>query len=68
MMPLSPSWYDSALRLALTIAACGVTGFNRGVRGHAVGLRTTILVGLAIATLSEFEKFKRASVKAGLTY
>jgi putative Mg2+ transporter-C (MgtC) family protein len=27
--------------------ASGIIGFNRGARGHAAGLRTTILVGLA---------------------
>jgi putative Mg2+ transporter-C (MgtC) family protein len=46
-MPLNPSWGDIALRLALTILAGAIIGFNRGVRGHAAGLRTTILVGLA---------------------
>src|ERR1700710_1669315 len=46
-MPLEPSWSDIAVRLALTMLAGGVIGFNRGARGHAAGLRTTILVGLA---------------------
>ena len=46
-MPLQPSWSDIALRLALTLLACAVIGFNRGARGHAAGFRTTILVGLA---------------------
>jgi putative Mg2+ transporter-C (MgtC) family protein len=46
-MPLSPTWADIAIRLALTIAAGGLLGFNRGARGHAAGLRTTILVTLA---------------------
>ena len=46
-MPLHPTWYDIALRLILTVIAGGVIGFNRGVQGHAAGLRTTILVGLA---------------------
>jgi putative Mg2+ transporter-C (MgtC) family protein len=46
-MPLTPSWTDIALRLFLTVLACGVIGLDRGVRGHAAGLRTTILVGLA---------------------
>ncbi len=46
-MPLYPSWNDIALRLALTILAGAVIGFNRGARGHAAVLRTTILVGLA---------------------
>lgn len=46
-MPLSPSWADIVLRLFLTVIACGAIGLDRGVRGHAAGLRTTILVGLA---------------------
>ncbi len=46
-MPLSPSWADIALRLLLTVVACGAIGLDRGVRGHAAGLRTTMLVGLA---------------------
>jgi putative Mg2+ transporter-C (MgtC) family protein len=46
-MILHPSWADIALRLLLTMVASAILGFNRGARGHAVGLRTTILVGLA---------------------
>lgn len=46
-MPLYPTCGEIALRLALTILAAAVIGFNRGARGHAAGLRTTILVGLA---------------------
>lgn len=46
-MPLQPTWADIAIRLALTMLAGGVIGFNRGTRGHAAGFRTTILVGLA---------------------
>ncbi len=46
-MPLSPSWQDIGVRLALTMIAGAVIGFNRGARGHAAGFRTTILVGLA---------------------
>jgi putative Mg2+ transporter-C (MgtC) family protein len=46
-MPLHPTWQDIALRLVLTIIAGAIIGFNRGVRGEAAGLRTTILVGLA---------------------
>lgn len=48
-MPLYPSWEDIALRITLTVVAGAVIGFNRGVRGHAAGLRTTILVALAAA-------------------
>lgn len=46
-MPLSPTWTDITIRLALTMLASGVIGLNRGARGHAAGFRTTILVGLA---------------------
>jgi len=46
-MPLEPTWPDIAIRLVLTMLACGVIGLNRGARGHAAGFRTTILVGLA---------------------
>jgi putative Mg2+ transporter-C (MgtC) family protein len=46
-MPLSPSLTDISLRLALTMLAGTVIGFNRGARGHAAGFRTTILVCLA---------------------
>lgn len=46
-MPLSPSWSEIGVRLALTMLAGGVIGFNRGARGHAAGFRTTILVCLA---------------------
>ncbi|HEY7844936.1 MAG TPA: MgtC/SapB family protein [Bradyrhizobium sp.] len=46
-MPLSPTWTDIAIRLALTMLAGAIIGFNRGARGHAAGFRTTILVGLA---------------------
>jgi putative Mg2+ transporter-C (MgtC) family protein len=46
-MPLEPTWTDIAVRLALTMIAGAIIGFNRGARGHAAGFRTTILVGLA---------------------
>jgi putative Mg2+ transporter-C (MgtC) family protein len=46
-MPLSPDWSDISVRLALTLIAGAVIGFNRGARGHAAGLRTTMLVCLA---------------------
>lgn len=48
-MPLHPSWDEIVLRLALTVIAGAVIGLNRGLRGQAAGLRTTILVGLAAA-------------------
>lgn len=46
-MPLNPTWTDIAIRLALTMLAGAIIGFNRGARGHAAGFRTTILVALA---------------------
>jgi putative Mg2+ transporter-C (MgtC) family protein len=46
-MPLHVTWQDIAVRLFLTMIAGAMVGFNRGVRGHAAGLRTTILVSLA---------------------
>lgn len=46
-MPLTPSWTDIAIRLALTMLAGAIIGLNRGARGHAAGFRTTILVTLA---------------------
>ncbi|MGH7056808.1 MAG: MgtC/SapB family protein [Acetobacteraceae bacterium] len=46
-MPLYPTWGEIAVRLALTMLAGAVIGFDRGSRGHAAGFRTTILVGLA---------------------
>ena len=45
-MPLHPSWQDIAVRLLLTLVAGAVIGFNRE-RGHAAGLRTTMLMCLA---------------------
>jgi putative Mg2+ transporter-C (MgtC) family protein len=48
-MPIHPTWADIAIRLLLTLIAGAVIGFNREASGHAAGLRTTILVGLAAA-------------------
>jgi len=48
-MPLHLTWFDIAVRLLLTLAACGLIGIDREARGHPAGLRTTILVGLAAA-------------------
>lgn len=48
-MPLHPDWQDIAVRLVLTMACGMVIGYNREARGHAAGLRTTMLVGLAAA-------------------
>jgi len=39
-MLLSPAWIDLALRLALTMLAGGIIGFDRGARGDAAGFRT----------------------------
>jgi len=46
-MPLTLSWQEVVVRLALAVVAGGVVGFNRQQRGQAAGLRTTILVCLA---------------------
>src|SRR5277367_4296835 len=48
-MPLHPTWQDIGVRLLLTMIASAVIGLDRGAQGHAAGLRTTILVGLAAA-------------------
>ncbi len=48
-MPLLVGWDDIAIRLLLTVVASAAMGLDRGARGHAAGLRTTILVGLAAA-------------------
>ena len=48
-MTLDLIWQDIAFRLLLTLIASGLIGFNRQARGHAAGLRTTILIGLAAA-------------------
>jgi len=48
-MPLELTWQDVAVRLVLTVIASAVIGFDREARGHAAGLRTTMLVGLAAA-------------------
>jgi putative Mg2+ transporter-C (MgtC) family protein len=41
------TWHDIILRLALTVVAAGLIGFDRDERGRAAGLRTNLLVGLA---------------------
>jgi len=41
------TWYDIALRIALTLIGSAMIGINRGEHGHAAGLRTTMLVALA---------------------
>jgi putative Mg2+ transporter-C (MgtC) family protein len=46
-MPTSLSWHAIAVRLLVTALCAGILGFDRDQRGHSVGLRTTMLVGLA---------------------
>ena len=46
-MPLTLTWWDVSLRIALTILAAGAIGFDRDVEGHSAGLRTALLVALA---------------------
>jgi putative Mg2+ transporter-C (MgtC) family protein len=46
-MPLHLGWHEIALRLGLTFCAAFLIGLNRGRRGEAAGLRTTLLVCLA---------------------
>lgn len=47
LMPVTPGWRDIAVRLTATIIAGAFIGLDRERGGHAAGLRTTILVGLA---------------------
>jgi putative Mg2+ transporter-C (MgtC) family protein len=46
-MPLHLGWDEIALRLAATVIAGLVLGFDRSERGKAAGIRTTLLVCLA---------------------
>jgi putative Mg2+ transporter-C (MgtC) family protein len=46
-MPLTVSWGDFALRLALAVVAGVLLGYNRSEHGRSAGLRTTLLVCLA---------------------
>jgi putative Mg2+ transporter-C (MgtC) family protein len=46
-MSLTIGWSEIALRLALTVVAGALLGFNRTERGRAAGLRTVLLVSLA---------------------
>jgi putative Mg2+ transporter-C (MgtC) family protein len=46
-MPEHIGWGEIALRLALTVFAGGLIGFNRGEQLRPAGLRTTLLVCLA---------------------
>ncbi|HWD57782.1 MAG TPA: MgtC/SapB family protein [Stellaceae bacterium] len=53
-MPLTIGWREISARLALTILAGALIGWNRGETGHPAGMRTTILVCLA-ASISMIE-------------
>jgi len=46
-MPLHLTWTELFVRLACALTAGAVIGYNRGERGNAAGLRTTMLVCLA---------------------
>jgi putative Mg2+ transporter-C (MgtC) family protein len=46
-MPLHLTWTELFVRLACALTAGAVIGYNRGERGKAAGLRTTMLVCLA---------------------
>jgi len=46
-MSFLTDWKDIALRLALTIIASGILGWERGEADRAAGTRTTMMVGLA---------------------
>src|SRR5580658_592160 len=48
-MPLTLTWHEIALRLALSVVAGTLIGLDRGEHGRPAGLRTTLLVCLAAA-------------------
>jgi putative Mg2+ transporter-C (MgtC) family protein len=48
-MPLTLTWHEIGLRLALSIVAGALIGLDRGEHGRPAGLRTTLLVSLAAA-------------------
>jgi putative Mg2+ transporter-C (MgtC) family protein len=48
-VPLHPEWADLSFRILLAVLAGLTIGFNRELRGHAAGLRTTLLVCVAAA-------------------
>jgi putative Mg2+ transporter-C (MgtC) family protein len=48
-MPLTLTWHEIGLRLALSIVAGALIGLDRGEHGRPAGLRTTLLVCLAAA-------------------
>lgn len=47
LMPITRTWPDIGLRIAATLVAGVLIGINRERGGHAAGLRTTVLVGMA---------------------
>lgn len=49
MEELSITYFEVALRLGVTVALCGVIGFEREVRDQSAGFRTHILLGLGAA-------------------
>jgi putative Mg2+ transporter-C (MgtC) family protein len=53
-MPLTLSWTQIAIRLALAALFSFAIGLNRDERGHPAGIRTTMLVCLA-ATLAQLQ-------------
>jgi putative Mg2+ transporter-C (MgtC) family protein len=46
-MPVHLTWPDLIIRMACTIVAGAIIGYDRGEHGKAAGLRTTVLVCLA---------------------
>ena len=48
-MPLTLTWHDILLRLALSVFAGALMGVDRSEHGRPAGLRTTLLVCLAAA-------------------
>lgn len=46
-MPTTLTWQAITVRLVLTVVCAGALGLDRDERGHAAGLRTNLLVGLA---------------------
>jgi putative Mg2+ transporter-C (MgtC) family protein len=46
-MPLELTWPDLVIRLVCTLIAGAIIGYDRGERGKAAGLRTTVLVCMA---------------------
>ncbi len=46
-MPLTLTWHEIVVRLALAVVAGGLVGLDRGQHGRPTGLRTNLLVCLA---------------------